>query len=338
MYEVDSFGWVLIMILAVFSVIYIAITLGWSGRKVGIFMRNKEGFTSRNFKSVPQDRVIPPSLPKKIFTYWNEKEITNPVIKANLEYTKSILPTDFELIVLNDESVVEELGKDIKYRDHDMSTPQNFSDFLRFYLLKKYGGIWMDASYIIIDFEKDILSKYREYEADPFDIGLYEFNKYSFGEKPEEKHYESWFLVAPQGSAFVKDVYNEFVKASTIGYREYKLGLRREPGLDLRNTIEAEGEYYFMVYAIMRNVLHRSSYKLKLYSLDSVNLGSPGVSRLIAGGVIYDRWHNEELVAKLTDPEILQKFTSIKLIYNQREAIAKSGKTEYIFHLLKNLH
>ena len=339
-------------------------------RLSSLFVTRKENFESRR-SSATSTTTSSTGIPKKIFTYWNEKDITHPVIKANLEYTRSILPSGFELIVLNDESVKEELGEDVsydqpaqqmnpkgvhsahhphrgdlsakadvsydqpaqsakadvRYKEHDMSTPQNFSDFLRFYLLRKYGGVWMDASYIIIDFDKDILSKYRDYEAQPFDIGLYEFKNQTFGEKPYEKHYESWFLIAPKGSAYVEDVYQEFVKASTMGYRAYKAGLRREPGLDLRNTIQAEDEYYFMVYAIMRHVLHRrgdaNPYPMKIYSFEKV---------------IYDKWHGDELVAKLTDPNVLHQYTSIKLIHNQREALAKSGKTPYLFHLLQKLN
>ncbi len=277
-----------------------------------IYTYNKEKFENNR------------KIPKKIFTYWNEVEITNPFVKKNIEYIKSILPSDFEFIVYNENSIQDELGEDMKYNNHDMSTPTNFSDFIRYYLIYKYGGIWIDSTYFILDFEKAILNKYKDYENIPFNAGYYEFTDKSIGTNINEKYYESWFMMAPQNDPYIRDVLNEFKEAATIGFPNYKKKLR-EDHINLKNLIEEEDNFYLMIYAIVRNVLTKNqNYKIKTFDINNV---------------LFNYW-DDTLLNELLNSNSYKKYEAIKLTGLHREIIDKNNKEndflETLDHYYKN--
>ncbi len=257
-------------------------------------------YNEEQFKNNKQNKI-----PKKIFTYWNEVEITNPIVKKNIESLKKIIPSDFEFIVYNENSIKDELGEDMKYNNHNMSTPTNFSDFIRYYLLYKYGGVWIDSTYFILDFEKAILNKYKDFENEPFNAGYYEFTERSIGININEKYYESWFMIAPKNDSYIKEIVEEFKEASTIGFKNYKQKLREE-NINLKNLIEEEDNFYLMIYAIVRNVLTKNpNYKIKSFDLNNV---------------LFNYW-DDGLLNELLNSKNYKKYEAIKLTGLHRKII-----------------
>ncbi len=257
-------------------------------------------------------------LPKKIFTYWNEVEITNKVVKKNIEYLKKMIPSDFEFTVYNEKTIMDELGEDIKYNNHDMSTPTNFSDFIRYYLIYKYGGVWIDSTYFILDFDRAIMDKYRKYESDEFNAGYYEFGSRSVGTKINEKYYESWFMIAPPQDPYIKDVLDEFKKGSEIGFREYKKGLKKD-NINLKGLIEEEDNFYLMIYAMVRKVLtEKPEYKIVAFDISNV---------------LFNYW-DISLFDELLDVNAYKKYEAIKLTGSHRGLINENNKEENFLETL----
>jgi hypothetical protein len=265
---------------------------------------------------------IKPELPKKIFTYWNEVEITNPLVKKNIEMIQKILPPDFTFTIFNEKTILNELGEDIKYKYHDMTTDTNFSDFIRYYLIYKYGGTWIDSTYFILDFQKAILDKYKMYEENPFDAGYYEFSNRSIGNKINEKYYESWFMIAPAKNAYIGKVLEEFKQGATIGFKKYKEDLKKQ-NINLKNLIEGDNDYYLMIYAMVRKVLTlHPNYKIQTFDLNHV---------------LFNFW-NEDLFQKLLNPKELKQYEAIKLTGSHRSLIIKHNKEQEFLDTLDKFY
>lgn len=82
-----------------------------------------------------------------------------------------------------------------------------FSDILRMAVLKKYGGIWLDASVFCTGFLNESLQRQRESILDsPFTI----FRYYRRGEK-QPSGLSSWFIAAHSGSEIATVVYDMLV-------------------------------------------------------------------------------------------------------------------------------
>lgn len=86
---------------------------------------------------------------KKIFTFWEPAENLPVYLKLCIKTWKKFLP-DYEIIILDYSKLDKWLGK--KYFDNILyekfSLPKQ-ADAIRCAILKKYGGIWMDADTII---------------------------------------------------------------------------------------------------------------------------------------------------------------------------------------------
>ena len=81
-----------------------------------------------------------------IFSYWHDFKL-NDLMKICIQSWKKYLP-DFNIIILNQYNYMNYIDEDI---NNICNTPQLFSDLLRFLLLYKYGGLWLDISVLLTD-------------------------------------------------------------------------------------------------------------------------------------------------------------------------------------------
>jgi len=175
-----------------------------------IYISKCKGFTDikmnniiKNTYYVDENTVM--IFPKKIWTYWHDKNI-GPVIGKCIDNWKKFNP-DFEIIVLNQENYTDyiknvDINKYPAIRFH-----QRASDFLRIHALNQHGGIWLDASTILTKNLGWIINKFNE--------GKYEFIGYrivSKETKPEYPVIENWCMAAPSGSRFIKLWLKEFLR------------------------------------------------------------------------------------------------------------------------------
>ena len=99
-------------------------------------------------------------IPKIIWTYWDTPEIPQ-YIQDCLNTWKKHCRNNWSINILNCNTIKLFLEENIDYPDHIWKDkPQHQSDMFSVALIKKYGGIWMDANIIMqhsIDFivEKD---------------------------------------------------------------------------------------------------------------------------------------------------------------------------------------
>ena len=247
-------------------------------------------------------------LPKIIFMYWHEKEITNELVKTNIDFIKTILPKDFNLIVYNDETIKNELSSE-EYEIKNKSVIQHFSDIIRIKLLKKYGGTWMDSSILIKDFSF-LETIYTKYNDKPFDVFMYISNVFNGGNKISEQHFENYFIVAPQNSIFINDLHKELLKAHSIGLLNYKLQLINE-NINLKNVFHKTTDVYAICYGIIRKMNNLKKYNIAYdyadYSMYKYNISCSWNTQCIVNNYLKNK-NNKDIYA-------------IKIINNERQYI-----------------
>ncbi len=264
-------------------------------------------------------------LPKNIFIYWHEQVITNKLVKSNIEYLNKILSNDYTIKLYNEESIKLELDdEELKYMSY---SKQHFADYVRLFLLKKYGGFWLDSSILIMNksFLDDICNSYKKYK---FDVFLFEYSNRNSSDKIEDKYLENWFIVAPKNSIFIADMLYEYKKALNMTFIKYKKELRNE-NINLKGIIDGEDETYLMQHAIIRKLLKNKKYNIYYdYAQDSMFK-------------INDKcnWNNDCIFDNIKDLKDNNEIYGVKLTSGQRNHFVKNRGNEIdnMFETLYNL-
>ena len=84
-------------------------------------------------------------VPKIIWCYWDSDNLP-PLIKTFTDCWKFKLKS-WTVNVITPSTINKHLSKEIKKPTHLI--PAHFADWLRLYLLRDHGGVWIDASTII---------------------------------------------------------------------------------------------------------------------------------------------------------------------------------------------
>ncbi|MDR2207317.1 MAG: capsular polysaccharide synthesis protein [Flavobacteriaceae bacterium] len=142
-------------------------------------------------------------IPKMIWTFWDAPKIS-PLINMCFSQIKKNLP-DYELNIIHLKNVRKYIPNIEKART-DISFI-NFTDLVRLKLLKKYGGIWMDASILLTENLDWILNKKYESGADL--VGFY--SDY-FTKNSDFPLLETWFLACAPENKFISAWASEFEK------------------------------------------------------------------------------------------------------------------------------
>lgn len=195
-------------------------------------------------------------IPKSIWVYWDSVQLpafTDICIK-NLK----IKFNDYHVHVLNSENYHEFID--------EMIFPVNIklahkSDLIRLSLLKKYGGIWIDATSIVFEDFDWIL---KNCSGD--DVFLcYSDDCTQNQQKPIA---ENWLIAAPPNSQFIIDWLEEFRKSifSEVGeeYYNYLSGSKEI----IQNIPDLS---YLRCYVAAALIMSKKSYNIKM-----VNSGSTG--------------------------------------------------------------
>lgn len=254
-------------------------------------------------------------LPKKIFAYYHDLP-TNKVIQAHKENWMRKIP-DWEIIFLDQTTVVEYLDAEgINYLNS--LKPIQFSDYLRFYLLKKYGGLWMDAGIIVFD-GKFINSHYNEMKKNKYDVCVYEYKIHTT--HPKLPHYENWFLMAPKNSVYISDVYHQYIKAIQMGFINYKRKILIPSGVNLNKTVGYGNNTYLIQHAIINYLMHLG----KKYH---INHKIAEISMLNYTETI--GWKYNEIVKHIIENKNWDKIYAYKLTTGTRNAITHDLVNKYI--------
>lgn len=139
-------------------------------------------------------------IPRIVWTYWDG--VRPPALVQACLDTWRRHAGAFELRILDDACLgdwIEALPPGVQ---HD---PVRRSDWLRLELLRRHGGVWLDASTILTRSLDWVLDAQQAAGADL--VGYY-LRRYTTD--PRYPVVENWCMAAPPGSRFVADLHAEF--------------------------------------------------------------------------------------------------------------------------------
>lgn len=209
-------------------------------------------------------------IPRKIWSYWDDPDNMPEVVKlSNRSWEKH--NKGFEINLLNKNTwrkFVPDIDlSSLKFND----SQQRFSDFLRLYLLRRYGGIWLDASMICFSPLTNWMAEIEKKE-DPEFIGFCVSGVTTDHSYPVT---ESWFIACKQGSLYINEVYHEFFHSFTSfdNIDKYFESLEKL-GVNFHNIGK---NHYLAVYLCFQKVLQKSKnrdqFRIKVISAEDERLG-----------------------------------------------------------------
>lgn len=169
------------------------------GKKLGInFYLNKylyvQKFAKNEFDLLPKSEINQSS--DYIWTMWLQDEIPE-LIQVGLESIKKIYPNAIlitEKNIFDYVNIPEYIYK--KYKE-GIIEPPHFSDYIRMYLLDKYGGTWIDASCLMLRKVPNFITK----------------QSFFIFQNPTNKNISNFFIHSAKN--------NYFTKVMRIFFEEY---------------------------------------------------------------------------------------------------------------------
>jgi len=165
---------------------------------------------------------------------------------------------DYKIIIIDKSTIQKYCDADVLSFKH-ADSPARISDFIRLIVLKKNGGVWIDASILCTEPLKDILP------TGSFDF--FGYNIPNFTTLPQFPVIESWFLVAPANSPFMSDWCDEFLSINSYPSINDYLTHVKDQGIDLQNIAIPE---YLTIHIAVQKILQTKTYNI--ITLDA-NLG-----------------------------------------------------------------
>jgi hypothetical protein len=246
-------------------------------------------------------------LPKIIYGYYDNP---NEIINSHIETWKRNVSPEWKIIFLNKQNISEYVDDDFinKYKNLPAF---RFSDFLRLYLLNKTGGVWIDASTIILN--NNFLDKYYdEMYKNKYDATLYELKNRTI--EKDKPYLENWFIMAPKNSNFIKDLYSEFAIANDMDFLKYKKNILIPSKINLDNTIKYNDNNttYLMQHAIIHYLFHQN----KKYNLNikDANTSMFKIHNKVA-------WDNTKIINYIIENDNWNDYYAIKLGKNLRKVL-----------------
>lgn len=159
-------------------------------------------------------------IPKKVWMYWEDKNIPN-YIKGIMEFNKKNNP-EYDFILL-DKDTYKNFLPDVEFKDN--MPIANKTDIIRLELLYRFGGIWIDATFIL----GESLNWVNQVENSQY----FDIIGYYSGKGTNDKDYpiiESNFMASPRGSAFINNWLVEFKPCAELGAKAFfdKIRIRED--------------------------------------------------------------------------------------------------------------
>lgn len=163
-------------------------------------------------------------IPKTIWTYWNNAELT-PVVRKCIDTWKKYNP-DYTVIIITPDNLMDYIDFDVKkVRFNDSAARE--SDIIRLNVLAKYGGVWCDASIMMtrpFDFKTDSTHEFVGYYIEHYTT------------KPQWPCIEGWFFATVPNGKFInawRDSFMRIANFTTVGQWLKDL---RQKGVDFQKT------------------------------------------------------------------------------------------------------
>jgi len=199
------------------------------------------------------------SIPKIIWTFWDTEELPDLINNIKKNNIKKLL--DWNYIFVTNNNIHTYIPKNIFPKNYESLQASFKSDWIRLFLLKTYGGCWIDASIIIND-QETLNVLYNQSVQKRSQLTCFILDPTKIYKKLNiPLSIESWFIIAPKNGSVINTWFNEFNKAVEIGFLNYKKNIIKE-GIDISGIglgyPTDENEVYLTVFACLNKVLQKS--------------------------------------------------------------------------------
>ena len=188
------------------------------------------------------------NIPKIVWSYWNNDTLPYDISLIVNNNKKKL--EGWNYIVLTPSNINEYVFE--QHKSKDTVSPEHYADWLRLYLLDKYGGVWMDISIILNKNFDDLYIKSLELNSE-----LSGFNASHFNTTKEYPVIENWFIMAPRGSEVIHLWKQEYNNSLENGFLEYKKS-QISAGVNYQNIFGNDiNEVYFTQHGCLQVVLQK---------------------------------------------------------------------------------
>ena len=141
-------------------------------------------------------------IPKIFWTFWHSQRIPQFLTKCINTWRRSNL--GFKIIILNPQTITEIYRIDLPLNFNKI-IKQFQADWIRLRILKEYGGIWVDSSFIMTTSLDPLLTLQEKSQKD----GL-QFYMDKFTTNFTRPYYENWFIAAIPNATYISSWFIEF--------------------------------------------------------------------------------------------------------------------------------
>lgn len=161
-------------------------------------------------------------LPKIIWMFWDKPEL--PELINLIKENNALKLKGWEIIYLNELNINNYIPKDEYPANFNTLGIQHKADWIRLYLLNKYGGTWLDASIIINDVNA-LVKLYNDSINIQSQFTGFNFKNYEDGAVSNNGiplYVENWFIMAPINSTVINLWLIQYERAIQMGFQNYR--------------------------------------------------------------------------------------------------------------------
>jgi mannosyltransferase OCH1-like enzyme len=260
------------------------------------------------------------TLPKIIWVYWhNEKEM--PLCISNIRKNNTQVIKSWEIILLTDNTLSDYIPTKKMPSFDGLCTAQK-ADWIRLYLLEKYGGCWCDAGIILND--ELAIDKLRDESITKQSLftGFY-YEKF-IAKNNIFSYVENWFIIAPKNSSIIKTWRQEFERAMNMGFMKYKRSvLKKNKKLNLKKIFPHRRDTYLTMHGCFYYISEQFNQSIKNHIL--LYRAEDSMFKLQEEC----NWENKCMHNKLDNDKSVKTIPYIKLVGGNRNGLDLSN-----YHML----
>ncbi|MDU7585812.1 MAG: capsular polysaccharide synthesis protein [Acidovorax sp.] len=202
-----------------------------------------------------------PAIPRILWSYWQGG--TPPLlVQRCFDHWRRLHP-HFEIRILDERGVLRYLP--VIPAALDGASAAKRADWIRLELLRRHGGIWLDASTILTQPLDWVLQEQARTGADFVGYYLQQYTSV-----PDRPVVENWFMAAPPGSPFIEDLQREFMQEVIARTGEQYIAHLQAQGLYTQALQRIDMPAYLTMHLALQVILLRGgSYRLGLSPAES---------------------------------------------------------------------
>lgn len=263
-------GFTLVLTIALVVLGVLLLALLWEGAQILFASVPAKPKTVLLMPPGDQTPTSPPApIPKLIWAYWHETPPPDFIARCQANWQR--FAPDHEVRFLHQGNIRDWVNTQA-FEDRLQKLPHyRQADWLRLQLLAQHGGFWIDASALLCE-SLDWAHQLQQQSQAEF-VGFYIDR---FTTRPEQPIVENWFMAAHAGSAFVRDLAEEFGHALSIGEEAYLQALQVQGKLErVAQGLGPKDQAYLIMHMAAAVLLDepKAPYRLALLRAEDSALG-----------------------------------------------------------------